>query len=322
MDAQAYLIRQGWSGPGNALNSNRRPGSGLIRPIQVSRNRENHGVGKKILDPTNQWWLRGFEEVLRGVAQDGGARTESESNSSTKEGSELYRFFVRGEELVGTIKQKGTANDAAITVTETTEVPETIPTNTSKPKEKEEKRKRKRSENVLDGDSSTEGPTVRKREEKHKKRKIKKSSSDPEQLPVESVPVSIRANDDNTWRKAKKEKKREKEKKKKAKENSDNDVNDEKHNGRKGKKIRAKAMISTEGYFTPISIEEAERPEECSPQTIKIQDDRKLKDKDSKVSDTDMSKSRRKSKDRPEKSRKDKSRKRKKDKGESSQIVS
>lgn len=318
MDAQAYLIRQGWSGPGNALNSNRRPGSGLIRPIQVSRNRENHGVGKKILDPTNQWWLRGLEEVLRGVAQDGGARTESESNSSTKEGSELYRFFVRGEELAGTIKQKGAADDAAITVKETTEVPETISTNTSKPKEKGEKdKKRKRCENVLDGDSSTEGPTVRKREERYKKRKIKKSSSDLEQLPVESVPVSIRANDDNVRRKEKKEKKREKETRKKAKENSDKDVNDEKHNGRKGKKIRAKAMISTEGYFTPISIEEAERPEECSPQS-----DRKSKDKDSKVSDTDMSKSRRKSKDRPEKSKKDKSRKRKKDKRKSPQVIS
>jgi len=249
---------------------------------------------------------------LRGVAQDGGARTESESNSSTKEGSELYRFFVRGEELAGTINQKGAVDDAAITVMKTTEVPKTISTNTFKPKEKGEKdkkKKRKRSENVLDDDSSTEGPAAKKREEKHKKRKIKKSSSDPEQPPVESVPISIQADDDNVKRKEK-EKKREKTKQK-TKGNSE-DVNDEKHNGRKGKKIRGKAMISTGGYLTPTSIEEAERPKGYPTQTVKIQNDRRPKDKDSKVSDTDMSKSRRKSKDRPEKSKKDKSRKKEK----------
>ncbi|OXV07351.1 hypothetical protein Egran_04890 [Elaphomyces granulatus] len=318
MDVQAYLIRQGWSGPGNPLNPNRRPGAGLglIRPILLSRNQNNHGVGKKTLDPTNQWWLRGFEEVLRGVAQDGDTRTESESNSPAKRESELYRFFVRGGELAGTIRQKGAANNAAITVTETTEVSETVSTNTPKTKEKgdkdKRKKKRKRSENVLDGDSSKEGQTVREKEEKHKKRKIKKLSSEPEQPPNERVPISIQANDDNVKRKKEKEKKREKKRKKDSKENADKDVNDEKLNGRKGKERRKKEMISTEGYLTPISMEEAERPEQCPTQTIKIQNGRKRKDNDAKVSDTDMSKSRRKNKDRPEKSKKDKSRKKEK----------
>ncbi|KAJ5551748.1 hypothetical protein N7535_000309 [Penicillium sp. DV-2018c] len=106
MDAQAYLIKHGWSGPGNPLNPNQRPGAhgglGLTRPILVSRKANNHGVGKKTTkDPTNQWWLRGFEDALKGIGNDSFEATSArESNALT---SELYRHFVRGEGLAGTL---------------------------------------------------------------------------------------------------------------------------------------------------------------------------------------------------------------------------
>ena len=108
MDAQAYLLRHGWSGPGNPLNPNRRPGThgglGLTRPILVARRQGNQGVGKKTTkDHTNQWWLRGFEDALKGVGEEnrsGAGETKRAPNALT---SELYRFFVRGETVPGTL---------------------------------------------------------------------------------------------------------------------------------------------------------------------------------------------------------------------------
>lgn len=113
MDAQAYLIRHGWSGPGNPLNPNRRPGAhsglGLTRPILVARRQNNHGIGKKTTkDHTNQWWLRGFEDALKGVGQDAQCAPGSESGpgAGSRGGlsGELHKFFVRGDVLVGSIK--------------------------------------------------------------------------------------------------------------------------------------------------------------------------------------------------------------------------
>ncbi|KAJ5332818.1 uncharacterized protein N7506_006601 [Penicillium brevicompactum] len=109
MDAQAYLIKHGWSGPGNPLNPNQRPGLhgglGLTRPILVARKSNNHGVGKKTTkDASNQWWLRGFEDALKGVGEDNHeAKSAREGNALT---SELYRHFVRGSGLAGTLDPK------------------------------------------------------------------------------------------------------------------------------------------------------------------------------------------------------------------------
>ncbi|KAJ5131249.1 uncharacterized protein N7515_007288 [Penicillium bovifimosum] len=123
MDAQAYLIKHGWSGPGNPLNPNPRPGAhgglGLTRPLLVSRKANNHGVGKKTTkDPTNQWWLRGFEDALKGIGNDSFEATSArESNALT---SELYRHFVRGEGLAGTldgVKKEATVSASTSTAT-------------------------------------------------------------------------------------------------------------------------------------------------------------------------------------------------------------
>ncbi|PLN80657.1 hypothetical protein BDW42DRAFT_194323 [Aspergillus taichungensis] len=111
MNAEAYLRHHGWSGPGTPLNPNRRPGGpngglGLTKPILVARRTGNQGVGKKTTkDHTNQWWLRGFEDALKGV---GGPANLT--GSSVRPGnaltSELYRFFVRGETVAGTLGDK------------------------------------------------------------------------------------------------------------------------------------------------------------------------------------------------------------------------
>jgi len=151
MDAQAYLLRHGWAGPGNPLNPSRRlgphAGLGLSKPILVARRSGNEGVGKKTTkDPTNQWWLRGFEDALKGVGQEnvGGAGGDAgrKPNALT---SELYRFFVRGEGLAGSIGVKKDEDGKV---------------------EKKEKRKRGE-EDDGDGDEKKASRT----EEKSKKRK-------------------------------------------------------------------------------------------------------------------------------------------------------
>ncbi|KGY14858.1 hypothetical protein PABG_12249 [Paracoccidioides brasiliensis Pb03] len=111
MDARAYLFSQGWQGPGNPLNPTRRPGPhgglGLTKPILVARKKNTHGLGKKTThDYTNQWWLRGFEAALKGVGDDGSATPSSDGSGFGASGtSELYRFFVKGEGLEGTINR-------------------------------------------------------------------------------------------------------------------------------------------------------------------------------------------------------------------------
>ncbi|KAI5302091.1 hypothetical protein KEM56_001050 [Ascosphaera pollenicola] len=112
MDAKALLMSQGWSGPGNPLNPGRRPGVhgglGLTKPILVARKQNTLGVGKKTVDHSNQWWLRGFEAALKGVGSPGTATPTSQESycSGISAGSELHRFFVSGGVLVGTIEAK------------------------------------------------------------------------------------------------------------------------------------------------------------------------------------------------------------------------
>ena len=156
MNAQDYLLRQGWAGPGTPLNPTRQRaggphgGLGLTKPILVARRKGNEGVGKKTTkDPTNQWWLRGFEDALKGVSGEGdrpngGGQTGRTPNALT---SELYRFFVRGEGLAGTVGVQ----------------------NQDKEKEKE-KVKGKRKRNDEDGDKSEK--------KKKKKRKDKDESKE------------------------------------------------------------------------------------------------------------------------------------------------
>ncbi|KAL4973420.1 hypothetical protein BDW66DRAFT_142250 [Aspergillus desertorum] len=149
MDAYAYLIRHGWSGPGNPLNPDRagvRGGLGLTKPLLVARRSGNQGVGNKTTkDPTNQWWLRGFEDALKGIGTPKEDTIIGKGNALT---SELYRHFVRGEVVPGTL---GGSKD--------------------KDGEKEGSKKRKR-----EGDEEGESKKERKlRKEEKRRRKAKKT---------------------------------------------------------------------------------------------------------------------------------------------------
>ncbi|KAL4917854.1 hypothetical protein BDW62DRAFT_201406 [Aspergillus aurantiobrunneus] len=107
VDAYAYLIRHGWSGPGNPLNpdgAGARGGLGLTKPLLVARRSGNSGVGNKTTkDPTNQWWLRGFEDALKGIGTGNATGETGAGMKGNALTSELYRFFVKGEGVPGTI---------------------------------------------------------------------------------------------------------------------------------------------------------------------------------------------------------------------------
>ncbi|EFQ98501.1 hypothetical protein MGYG_01528 [Nannizzia gypsea CBS 118893] len=173
MDPQAYLMNQGWSGPGNPLNPSRRPGAhgglGLTKPILVARKKNTHGVGKKTThDHTNQWWLRGFEAALRGIGTDGNVTPVSEESTPETPKSELYKFFVRGPGLAGTIKPYE-YNQSIQSRPDGDSPPGPVDTSTSNRKLK---RKREDRETSPTADSSQGG-----KEKKNKKKDKKRSSA-------------------------------------------------------------------------------------------------------------------------------------------------
>ncbi|RAO67879.1 uncharacterized protein BHQ10_003891 [Talaromyces amestolkiae] len=210
MDAQAYLMRHGWSGPGNPLNPNRRPGThsglGLTRPLLVSRRENKIGIGKtSTKDPTNQWWLRGFEEALRGVGTDGTASPNTavgglarEENTLTRNGSQLYKFFVRGEVIPGTLSDKKKA--VVLEVKGEISIKDKV--------KKEKKRKR-------DGEEDDESRRLRKEKKRSKKQKTESSGS------------ATPAEQDSDSRKARKKEKKEKKSKKETSSRNDNSASDE-----------------------------------------------------------------------------------------------
>ncbi|KAF5857686.1 hypothetical protein ETB97_005443 [Aspergillus alliaceus] len=242
MDAQAYLIRHGWSGPGNPLNPNRRPGThgglGLTKPILVARRKGNLGVGKTTTkDPTNQWWLRGFEDALKGVGDENSVVTEKKPNALT---SELYRFFVRGEVVPGTLGpgEKRT-----------------------KEEQKSESRKRKKDDGDGDEEEDREAKKLRKEERKRKKIGKLESGGDPTASTDRSDSKGRKESKEERGqrkeeRRRRKEEKEMKKKMKKAAETEDSTGTDEsgKSSTRKSKKAK-EGYNPEEDYPTPMSIE-------------------------------------------------------------------
>jgi hypothetical protein len=81
----------------------------------ISQKQGNLGIGRRAHEPQqgNEWWLKGFERALGDVGKSESERT-SRSGTSTPGALErggggkfgaLYSFFVRGEEMVGTLDE-------------------------------------------------------------------------------------------------------------------------------------------------------------------------------------------------------------------------
>lgn len=220
-------MRHGWTGPGNPLNKNQRPGPhgglGLTKPILVARKANNHGVGKKTTkDATNQWWLRGFEDALKGVGQEAPAAPTGSGNALT---SELYRFFVRGEGLAGTLDKK----------------------NTKAPERTSSKSKRKR-DTEDDGDERK----AKKEEKAARKEEKKRRKLEGENTAVE--PAHASEGEKRSESKEERRARRKEKKEKKSRGSEDTGACQDSKYLRKSKKSTRTA--SEEAYPTPMSTEQ------------------------------------------------------------------
>jgi len=115
MDASALLKSQGWRGKGFSLHPTDN-GIGLAKPILVSRNKENRGIGQKPHYTSDQWWLDAFDQKLKGLDTSGkkgivqsvtagklDVIANCTGNGKYTGTSGLYASFVRGEPLEGTL---------------------------------------------------------------------------------------------------------------------------------------------------------------------------------------------------------------------------
>lgn len=133
MDAHAHLLSLGWAGPGHALDSkpykqkghrglaydpsqaSSNTGNGLVKPLLVSQRKGRLGIGKKSHEPPagNEWWLKGFESALGNIGKSESERSSGAStpvpypNLNGRKHSGLYSFFIKGQEMAGTIGENG-----------------------------------------------------------------------------------------------------------------------------------------------------------------------------------------------------------------------
>ena len=119
MDTAAYLTKHGWLGAGHSLHPN---GHGIKKPLHVTKKLDVLGVGKKKHDiHADQWWARMFDSTLKDVQIGENQSLANPDTSSTTSNSEyidvrphrqpnfiqtssLYRNFVKGESLIGTME--------------------------------------------------------------------------------------------------------------------------------------------------------------------------------------------------------------------------
>lgn len=103
MDTKGYLQLYGWK-EGEALRH-----GGLRKPILVKHKRDTKGLGHDA-GGTDMWWERVFDGQLKAleVGVGGGAISfqlgEVVASAVAKRDSPLYRMFVQGEGLSGTIE--------------------------------------------------------------------------------------------------------------------------------------------------------------------------------------------------------------------------
>ncbi|KAK0631758.1 hypothetical protein B0T14DRAFT_559515 [Immersiella caudata] len=154
MDATALLKSQGWRGKGYSLHPSNNE-IGLSKPLLISRNKENRGVGQKPHYTSDQWWLDAFDQKLKGLDTSGkkgvvqsvttGKLDVVAKCAGNGKYTGLYASFVRGETLEGTLSPEGTATP--VSSSEEGETKEERRARRLRTKiEKEEKAKRKAKE--------------------------------------------------------------------------------------------------------------------------------------------------------------------------------
>lgn len=167
MDSKGYLKSYGWE-EGEALRH-----GGLKKPILVKHKKDKKGLGcAPGNDDSEAWWERLFDGQLRGLDVQTGSngisfkQSEVIASSVSKSESPLYKWFVRGEVLKGTIEIK-LPNEDKSSVVKVTELAE-------KDTKKKEKKKTKKEKS----DKSKKSSKHKSKDKKHKsKYKVEKDRS-------------------------------------------------------------------------------------------------------------------------------------------------
>ncbi|KAI2481169.1 hypothetical protein Ptr902_06964 [Pyrenophora tritici-repentis] len=150
MNAEAYLRKQGWQGSGHSLDHT---GRGIKKPLLITHKNDQLGLGKKKAAHTmdDQWWLRAYDQSLQTIGTGKDSTLDQVRTQGINRGG-LYGFFVKGEQIEGTI------GDTSATTTDVSNPPSgtsTPPTSASeteasapskKTTDKKSKRKREESD--------------------------------------------------------------------------------------------------------------------------------------------------------------------------------
>ena len=174
MGSKGYLKSYGWE-EGEALRH-----GGLKKPILVKHKKDKKGLGcAPGNDDSEAWWERLFDGQLRGLDVQTGSngisfkQSEVIASSVSKSESPLYKWFVRGEVLKGTIEIK-LPNEDKSSVVKVTELAE----EDTKKKEKKKTKKEKKEKKKEKSDKSKKSSKHKSKDKKHKsKYKVEKDRS-------------------------------------------------------------------------------------------------------------------------------------------------
>ncbi|QHS75539.1 Tma23p [Saccharomyces paradoxus] len=175
MDSKEYLISYGWK-EGEAFKE-----GGLKRPILVKHKRDKKGLGNAPGGNDGEaWWERLFDGHLKNLdvstdSNNGSIKfTQNEAvvSAVSKSSSPLYRWFVKGEGLKGTIANLGKKEETNFVISSAS---------SSKAKKKrnrsddydDDKAKRKKLKKAKR--SSNDGKSKKEKKSKKESKKAKKS---------------------------------------------------------------------------------------------------------------------------------------------------
>ena len=160
MDARKHLRGLGWGGEGHSLGKH---ANGIKKPLLILHKTGLHGLGAKSQKEkqADQWWLNAFDTALRDI----GTGRES-ALSQVRDGpakNSLYRFFVRGVGLEGTIEEAssgastpvedgcvGSKSIVTLSVKDLPQATEAGDQSGKKDKKAKKEKKRKREEDPVD----------------------------------------------------------------------------------------------------------------------------------------------------------------------------
>ncbi|OAF56104.1 hypothetical protein VC83_07533 [Pseudogymnoascus destructans] len=197
MNAHALLTSQGWRGSGHSLHAHS-DSIGLARPLLVSQKQNTLGVGKKQHRTSDMWWMNAFDKSLQGLdtskegqvvqtVTGGGLDMVKRGGGKYVGTGGLYACFVRGETLVGSVKEVVEVKVLEVKVEEDEKVDKKAEKKRRKDGEtKEERRERKlekrarraakSSANESSSTPSDESDAVETKAQRKERRRLRKAS--------------------------------------------------------------------------------------------------------------------------------------------------